>query len=97
MYTHAIKVTSIDNFAKDMDIGLIKLDIEGAESEVIEGALETIKKHKPLLIISIYHTPKDFFEIKPILENLNLGYKFMIRHLLPTSTYHEYSLLAYSE
>jgi FkbM family methyltransferase len=98
-FTHKVKTVSIDDYSREnsLDIGLIKLDVEGAESDVIEGAVETIRKHKPLLIISIYHTPKDFFEIKPKLENLNLGYKFMIRHLFPESPYCEYSLLAYPD
>ena len=42
------------------------------------GAIETIKRDKPVLSISIYHTFDDFFNIKPWIENLNLGYKFKI-------------------
>lgn len=60
-------------------VGLIKLDTEGFESNIIEGAIETIKRDKPILLIAIYHTPEDFFEMKGKLEALNLGYKFMIR------------------
>ena len=44
----------------------------------LKGAIETIKEQKPVLIISIYHNYSDFFEIKPMIENLNLGYKFRI-------------------
>jgi hypothetical protein len=36
------------------------------------GAEKTIKKDKPILLISVYHTGKDFFEIKPLLESWNL-------------------------
>jgi FkbM family methyltransferase len=76
-----VPVTSIDDYVKEhsLNVGLIKLDVEGEESNVIEGAIETIKTQKPLLLISIYHTPQDFFEIKCRLESLNIGYKFMIR------------------
>ncbi len=31
-----------------------------------------------MLFISIYHSAEDFFEIKPWIENLDLGYKFEI-------------------
>ncbi len=72
------KVTTLDNFAKNKTISCIKLDVEGMEYKVIQGALETIKRDKPLLLICIYHTPKDFFEIKPLIESLNLGYKFKV-------------------
>lgn len=72
------KTITIDTFAKDKTISCIKLDIEGMEYSVISGALETIKRDKPLLLICVYHKPKDFFEIKPLIESLNLGYKFKI-------------------
>lgn len=72
------KITTLDNFAKDETVACIKLDVEGMEYKVITGALETIKRDKPLLLICVYHTPKDLFEIKPLIESLNLGYKFKV-------------------
>ncbi|HEB7542554.1 TPA: FkbM family methyltransferase, partial [Campylobacter coli] len=53
-------------------------DIEGFEQDFLKGALETIKKHKPALILSIYHNIDDFFNIKPFIEQLNLGYTFQV-------------------
>jgi hypothetical protein len=61
------------------NIGLIKLDVEGNELSSIKGAKKCIKKNKPILLISLYHTAKDFFEIKPMIEQMGLGYKFRIR------------------
>ena len=81
------KVTTIDTFAKDKKVGCIKLDIEGLELESIKGAIETIKRDTPLLLICLYHTPKDFFEIKPLLESLNLGYKFKVADTEPCNIY----------
>ncbi len=76
-----IEISTIDSEVScgDYQVGLIKLDIEGFEKKAIEGALETIKRDRPVLIISLYHNPVDFFEIKPLLESLDLGYKFMVR------------------
>ena len=48
------------------------------ESEVIRGAEKTLKTQKPALIIHIHHTAEDFWNIKPYIESLNLGYKFRI-------------------
>jgi len=75
------QVTTIDTEFKFLEekVGLIKLDTEGFETKIIEGALEIIKRDKPILAVAIYHTPEDFFELKTKIENLNLGYKFMIR------------------
>jgi len=83
-----IETTTIDNFIKKFnvkDLGLIKIDIEGSEQEAIEGSLETIKKFRPILLISIYHNASDFFEIKPIIEDLNLNYEFEIDKERPES------------
>lgn len=80
-YEEPIELTTIDEHvaSEDLKVSLIKMDIEGFEKNAILGALDTIQKQKPILVISIYHSPVDFFEIKPMLEKLNLGYKFMIR------------------
>jgi hypothetical protein len=51
-----------------------------------------IIKYKPILLISIYHNKKDFFEIKPLIESWNLGYTFKIRKLL--SDWQEIMLIA---
>ena len=72
--------TTIDNYLKEAkvkdEIGLIKTDVEGIDKEVIEGALETIQEHKPILLISVYHTGKDFFETWEILKSF--GYRFYL-------------------
>ena len=75
-----IKMSTLDKFVHDnnINVGLIKTDLEGFEQTFLEGALDTIKKHRPILMISIYHNYNDFFDIKPMIEELNLGYKFYI-------------------
>lgn len=76
-----IKMVTLDSYVKEnnIEVGLIKTDLEGFEQPFLKGAIETIKEQKPVLIISIYHNYSDFFEIKPMIENLNLGYKFKIK------------------
>ena len=78
--TCRIHVTTIDRFmvGRGEACGLIKLDVEGMESDVIEGAMETIKRDKPILVISIYHNPLDFFMIAQRIHALGLGYKLDI-------------------
>ena len=92
-----ISVTTIDDFAQEdqTHVDLIKLDVEGSELSVIKGAIETIKKDKPILLISVYHRPEDFFYIKPMIENLDLGYRFMIRKTSPFRVTSETVLIGY--
>ena len=80
--TEEVKVTTVDEIVceQELQIGLIKVDVEGAEQLLLKGALNTIKTQKPTLLISIYHNGDDFYSIKQIIENLDLGYHFKITH-----------------
>ena len=80
-----------------LEVGLIKLDVEGVEPDIIQGALTTIKEQKPLLVIAFYHQPEEFYELKPFLESLNLGYKFRVRRSCISSPLGEFVLFAYQE
>ncbi|MBQ3312053.1 FkbM family methyltransferase [bacterium] len=79
--TEEIEITTLDDYVKENNlnnIGLIKVDIEGFEQEFLKGAINTIITQKPTLLLSIYHFATDFFNIKSIIEKLNLGYKYRI-------------------
>ena len=47
-----IKILTLDSF-KFENVSLIKIDVEGFENEVLEGAQETISKYHPCLIVEI--------------------------------------------
>ena len=76
-----VDIITIDDFVAEhkLQVGLIKVDVEGFEPDVIQGALQTIKKQKPILVIAVYHSAKEYYELKPFLESLNLGYSFRLR------------------
>lgn len=78
-----VETVNIDDFVSKNNlpsVDFIKTDIEGAEPYAINGAIETIKKFKPKLAISIYHNMDDFTGIINQIDDLNLGYKFYINH-----------------
>ncbi len=76
----AIVSITLDSFVEsnNLSVGMIKTDLEGYEQMFLRGAEQTIKKQRPTLIISIYHNANDFFNIKSIIENMDLGYSFKI-------------------
>ena len=41
------------------NISVIKIDVEGFELEVLTGALETIRKNKPVIILEIWPDNKE--------------------------------------
>jgi FkbM family methyltransferase len=76
-----VNITTLDEWLKgnNVEVGLIKVDIEGYEQKFLAGAVETIRRYKPAILISLYHNASDLFEVKPMIDSLNLGYKFKIR------------------
>jgi FkbM family methyltransferase len=93
--TVEIEIDTIDNACKNKNVGLIKMDVEGFEYNVIKGGLETIRRDKPVLLISIYHTGKDFFEIMPVLRACCPDYKFLFIDLAPAEPIAEKMVIAY--
>jgi FkbM family methyltransferase len=62
-------------------VDLIKMDIEGAEPFALLGAVETLRRFRPKLAISIYHGDwHDFIEIPRFLAALGLGYRLYLDH-----------------
>lgn len=73
-----VEINSLDDFAQQhkLDIGLIKIDVEGAERELLLGARRSLQRFRPSLILAVYHSPEDFFGLAPLLDSWKLGYRF---------------------
>ncbi len=67
-----VKIDKLDNISIN-NIGFMKIDVEGHELEVIEGAKETITKDKPILLIEIEkrHSKRPVEETIEKICNLN--------------------------
>lgn len=79
-----VEVISIDGLLINRDIlppKLVKIDVEGAEIQVLKGMSTTIGKYKPLVIYEVDHKNKDefMFRIEQIDAFINeFGYKLKI-------------------
>jgi FkbM family methyltransferase len=84
---------TIDDFVAEQGISkvdFIKMDIEGSELNALIGAVETIRRFRPELAISVYHKDEDFCQIPLYINDLDLGYEFYIDHF---SIHREESIL----
>lgn len=80
---YQIETISIDDYCSNLPnaIKLIKADVEGALKEVIIGSEKVISSNRPVLLLAVYHNPKEFFEVKNLIQSWNLNYKFMLKKL----------------
>lgn len=49
-----IMVLPVDQFFNSKNIDFIKIDVEGFELEVLKGAIKTIEKHRPTVLIEVH-------------------------------------------
>ena len=80
-----VDVITMDKFCEERNISpdFIKMDIEGAELSALRGGINTIKKCRPQLAISIYHSSEDFINIPLYLKENLENYKFRLGHYSP--------------
>jgi len=81
VHTGVTQTLSIDDLVKEKrlsKVDFIKMDIEGAELSALNGAEDTIRKHKPKLAISVYHKQDDLITIPAYIQSLNSEYEFYL-------------------
>ncbi len=76
--TNVVEVVSLDDDI-DEPITVIKMDIEGAEQDAINGAKRHIVEEKPRLLVCTYHKPEDLFQIPKLIDSIRDDYKFYLR------------------
>lgn len=75
-----IPCITIDELCKEKTFDYIKFDVEGKEADAILGGVETIRKHKPKMLVSAYHRSDDYFKIPLLIHSINPDYKIYMRH-----------------
>ncbi|PTY39666.1 FkbM family methyltransferase [Brachyspira hampsonii] len=88
--TVKMNAVTVDEFVESNNISKIdylKMDVEGAEMHILEGALNTIKKFRPSLAIAIYHGGElfmeDFYKIPVFIKEITENYEYYIRTFSP--------------
>ncbi len=84
-----INAVTLDSFVQQENVtkvDFIKMDIEGAELSALRGGAATVKKFKPRMAISIYHSPYDIMAIPVFIKSLVPEYKLYLSHKCPYPT-----------
>jgi FkbM family methyltransferase len=76
-----IAVDRLDDILQDLyEPTLMKMDVEGAELQVIDGAKHTISTYGPRLAICVYHKAGDFWRIPQKILSIRSDYRIYLRH-----------------
>ncbi|MBQ2999297.1 MAG: FkbM family methyltransferase [Clostridia bacterium] len=74
-----VEAKSLDGVLGGTRVDYIKYDVEGAEREAILGSEETIRKHHPRLLVSIYHRSEDLFALPLLFHEKFPEYRLYLR------------------
>jgi FkbM family methyltransferase len=74
-----VECVPIDDLATEAAPTFIKMDIEGAELDALEGARRSIQTHRPILSICVYHKQDDLWRIPLFIHALVEDYRLFLR------------------
>lgn len=58
----------------------LNIDVEGAEKETLQGAVNTLQQYKPKLCMAAYHRSEDIFALINQIKKINGDYQIHLRH-----------------
>ena len=78
-------ITTLDSYVREKNlprVDFIKLDVEGAELDVLSGAATTLVRFKPILALSAYHKWDDFWTLMNFVKSVRPDYEFAMRQFV---------------
>jgi FkbM family methyltransferase len=60
-------------------VDFIKVDVEGADLGVLQGAADTIRSFRPRLALAAYHRPEDLATLPGYVESLGVPYRWYMQ------------------
>lgn len=73
-----VEARSVDSVC--MNATYIKMDVEGAEYETLNGCKRLISRCKPKLAVSAYHKAGDIFTLPLLIHEIEPSYRIYLRH-----------------
>lgn len=77
--TQKVQAKALDELLPDTKCTFLKIDVEGYELKMLQGAKKIIEFHKPVIAVAAYHHECDLYEITKKLLEYNPEYKLFLR------------------
>lgn len=79
---YRVEVTTIDELCRDMSFqpNFIKVDVEGSEIPLLQGARKTLDRSRPQLAIALEHNYHDLWSIPLMVKSISKDYTLFLRH-----------------
>lgn len=74
-----VKLTTLDALSAQCVPTYVKMDIEGAEEEALRGGAATLREHRPILAICVYHQYDHLWRLPLLMQSLVPEYSFHLR------------------
>lgn len=75
-----LNTVALDDLLRDEDACTIKMDVEGWEPQVLEGAAEILHERQPRLAVCVYHRPDHLWSLLLQIAQISRNYRFLLRH-----------------
>lgn len=77
--TTEVRCAKIDTALRGEKPTIIKMDIEGSEAHALAGGAATIRTHRPVLAVCVYHKPADLWELPTLMHSFQPESKLYLR------------------
>lgn len=74
-----VQCDRLDNLLSGVKPSIIKMDIEGAEYDALQGASNLIHRYSPILAICLYHHQSDLWTIPAFIASRFTGYRLFLK------------------
>jgi len=73
----SVRIITLDSL--NLPATFIKMHLEGGDLKALKGAIKTIRKHRPIVAVTIYHNADGVWETPFFLMNNTSDYKYYVR------------------
>jgi len=75
------RILTLDGlFPSNGNLGVVKIDSEGFEAEILEGGADAIKRNMPVLTFSAYHFNNDEKRLPGVVRGISANYSITVRN-----------------